>query len=473
MLFSKVVATLSTNPPISLLYLLAAAALGQICFGALCGRMLSPLVDGSYDKSRKILGWHPLNPPASAAAIADGTARAAGIPAAAAALLPRQSSSSSLKGGNYSSSGVGSSKINGMKDLATVSCAFGNSFTLPAVFFLTLLPSAAASKALGYAALFLLTWSPCLWSFGLSLVHGTVGLSSSSSSSSSSSPSVDGRTTTAALSSLNNNDNNNNKKRREQVITTLKTFFQKTFNPPVVSILLGMLVASTPLGASLFLSSRSSAAIDNLPGVFSSALKAIVEVISMMSEGTLPLQTLVLAASLLQKPEQQQQQQQEVELVNTKGETILAMNATTTTTTTTNNNVKSNKFSLLLSFSPAITTIKLLLLPSCGEEARALAIISLTRFLLLPLATATALFWATRLGWLGPAGVDPVLLFVILVQSVMPSAQNLIIVLQLSDQTRSSAPAYAKMLLKLYAAAIVPVTLWVTAFASNLKIPLA
>jgi predicted permease len=212
-----------------------------------------------------------------------------------------------------------------------------------------------------------------------------------------------------------------------------------------------------------------------MPGVLRGALKAIVEVISMMSEGTLPLQTLVLAASLLQKPEQQQQQQQqEVELVNTKGEAILAMNNNTTTNvTTTNNNVKGNTVFLLSSFSSAITRIKLLLLPSSGEEARALAIISLTRFLLLPLATATALFWATRLGWLGLAGVDPVLLFVILVQSVMPSAQNLIIVLQLSDQTRSSAPAYAKMLLKLYAAAIVPVTLWVTAFASNLKVPLA
>lgn len=467
MLFSKVVATLSTNPPISLLYLLAAAALGQIGFGALCGKLLSPLVDGSYDRSRKILGWHPLNPPASAAAIADGTARAAGIPAAAAALLPRQSSSSSsslsFKGGNYNSgsSNSGGNRINGMKELATVSCAFGNSFTLPAVFFLTLLPSAAANKALGYAALFLLTWSPCLWTFGLSLVHGNVGIASSS---------VVGSTTKAADSSLNINNNTKQKKKTgEEGVTALKNFFQSTLNPPVVSILLGILVAATPLGSSLFPSSSTgsvisrSAFIDNMPGVARGALKAIAEVISMMSEGTLPLQTLVLAASLLQKPEQPEQ---EVESLNTQGETILAIDINNSTS-------NNNKFSVLSYLSSAIKAIKPLLLPSSGEEARALAIISLTRFLLLPLATATALYWATQLGWLGPAGVDPVLLFVILVQSVMPSAQNLIIVLQLSDQTRSSAPVYAKMLLKLYAAAIVPVTLWVTAFASNLKVPLA
>ena len=51
-------------------------------------------------------------------------------------------------------------------------CAFGNSFTLPAIFFATLLPPALADRALGYAALFLLAWSPCLWSLGMTLVGG-------------------------------------------------------------------------------------------------------------------------------------------------------------------------------------------------------------------------------------------------------------------------------------------------------------
>lgn len=49
--------------------------------------------------------------------------------------------------------------------------------------------------------------------------------------------------------------------------------------------------------------------------------------------------------------------------------------------------------------------------------------------------------------------------------------QNLIILLQLSESTQALAPSFARMLLKLYIYAILPVTLWVTAFATNLGIP--
>ena len=56
--------------------------------------------------------------------------------------------------------------------LVPAAAAFGNSFTLPAVFLTTLLPPALADRALGYAALFLLAWSPCLWSLGMALIAG-------------------------------------------------------------------------------------------------------------------------------------------------------------------------------------------------------------------------------------------------------------------------------------------------------------
>ena len=51
------------------------------------------------------------------------------------------------------------------------------------------------------------------------------------------------------------------------------------------------------------------------------------------------------------------------------------------------------------------------------------------------------------------------------------SLQNLIILLQLSERTRGLAPGFSRMLLKLYAYAVLPVTLWVSAFATNLSIP--
>jgi predicted permease len=46
----------------------------------------------------------------------------------------------------------------------TTACAFGNSLTLPLVFLMALLPGAAAERATGFLALFLIGWSPSFWS---------------------------------------------------------------------------------------------------------------------------------------------------------------------------------------------------------------------------------------------------------------------------------------------------------------------
>lgn len=57
--------------------------------------------------------------------------------------------------------------------------------------------------------------------------------------------------------------------------------------------------------------------------------------------------------------------------------------------------------------------------------------------------------------------------------SLPPRApQNLIILLQVQEGTRALAPGFARMLLKQYFWAALPVTLWVAAFASNLGIAL-
>lgn len=47
---------------------------------------------------------------------------------------------------------------------------FGNAFTLPLVFMMSLLPGSAFERATGYTALFLMGWSPILWSYGYSLL---------------------------------------------------------------------------------------------------------------------------------------------------------------------------------------------------------------------------------------------------------------------------------------------------------------
>jgi predicted permease len=83
-------------------------------------------------------------------AVAQATSRAIGVVATKAALLPKPERSS-----------------RGFKSLVMVASAFQNSFTLPAVFLLSLLPGAVADRAVAYLGLYLLAWSPCLWSFGL------------------------------------------------------------------------------------------------------------------------------------------------------------------------------------------------------------------------------------------------------------------------------------------------------------------
>lgn len=53
----------------------------------------------------------------------------------------------------------------------------------------------------------------------------------------------------------------------------------------------------------------------------------------------------------------------------------------------------------------------------------------------------------------------------------MPSAQNLVLLAQLRRGTQPLAPRLAALLLRLYAVAIIPVTLWMTAFAYHLPMP--
>ena len=158
MLFSKVASTLSAHPDPTLLLGIAVAALAQIVVGAACGLLLTPLFGLSVPAQAETAGgagggWRGSSSPAAASAIALSLSSAAGTPQATAALRPRQAA-----------------PRGGVAQMVAPSCAFGNSFTLPAIFFATLLPPALADRALGYAALFLLAWSPCLWSLGMSLV---------------------------------------------------------------------------------------------------------------------------------------------------------------------------------------------------------------------------------------------------------------------------------------------------------------
>ncbi len=55
----------------------------------------------------------------------------------------------------------------------------------------------------------------------------------------------------------------------------------------------------------------------------------------------------------------------------------------------------------------------------------------------------------------------------------MPSAQNLVVVLNLRAATQPLAPRMAALLLRLYAVSVLPVGLWVSLFVAQLRVPLA
>ena len=50
------------------------------------------------------------------------------------------------------------------------------------------------------------------------------------------------------------------------------------------------------------------------------------------------------------------------------------------------------------------------------------------------------------------------------VQSAMPSAQNLVLLMQLRKSTQPLAPRMTALLLRIYAVAVIPVTAWITVF---------
>ena len=185
----------------------------------------------------------------------------------------------------------------------------------------------------------------------------------------------------------------------------LRRFAAQALNPPFLAILAGLAVGLSPLGHALFgpaaaagtaAQQAAGAAAAALPlelRLAQAALRLAIEVVQLLAQATLAVQTIVLASSLLQQ---------------TEGEREGAAPSAP----------RPRHRSWLAAAAAQ-------LLPQDAMEGRALAVIGLTRFLLLPVATLASmrLLGALRLLPGGAAGADPVLLFVLLAQSVMPSAQ--------------------------------------------------
>jgi hypothetical protein len=98
--------------------------------------------------------------------------------------------------------------------------------------------------------------------------------------------------------------------------------------------------------------------------------------------------------------------------------------------------------------------------PQGAWEWRLLVVVALVRFVAMPAVAGALVYAGVQLKLLPD---DPICWFVLLLQGVMPPAQNLVLMMQLRSRTAKLGPAAARLLLQLYVLAIVPVTLWVSA----------
>ena len=297
-----------------------------------------------------------------------------------------------VAGGGSNGADVGSASMLGasdaktretMKSIVKAACAFGNSVTLPLIFFSTLLSGAQYDLAAGYTALFLIAWSPALWSLGYSMFV----------------PSEDAETeATGFVAKIG------------AFLSSLKQYL----NPPMIGVILGMVIGLTPLSQIFFPSPEGLAKASFATKIAIGIPKSTMELVELLAGSLLAIQTMVLAASLLP----------------TDG--------------------------------PKDKPIdwKELLSPKSKLEVGALVVILFVRFLVVPFAGLGLVSLFQGMNWLPQ---DPICYLVVLVQAVMPSAQNIVLLMNLQSSTRPLAPTMARILLQIYLLSVVPLAMWMGA----------
>jgi hypothetical protein len=227
--------------------------------------------------------------------------------------------------------------------------------------------------------------------------------------------------------------------RRAQLITAGRIFARRVaerselvtsavsgaLNPPLIGVLLGVFVGATPLSAVVLPGAAlASGALRPPPlelALFAAAARCCADAAALLGDAALPVGTLVLATAL-SPPAKPASANPLIDLDTSAGDAAASLLA---------------------------------------GGARGAAVAALVRLLLLP-AACVALGAAASQAGLLPA--DPALRLVLLAQSAMPSAQNLVLLLALRRGTAAAAPRFAAQLLRQYALAALPVAAWMSLF---------
>jgi hypothetical protein len=102
-----------------------------------------------------------------------------------------------------------------------------------------------------------------------------------------------------------------------------------------------------------------------------------------------------------------------------------------------------------------------MLVPASRWEWRQLVSTACVRLLAMPLVGLASVH---QMGAWGLLPASAACKMALLVQSCMPSAQNLVLLVNLKKETKSMAPMMAQLLFRQYMLAIVPTTLWISVF---------
>lgn len=215
---------------------------------------------------------------------------------------------------------------------------------------------------------------------------------------------------------------------------------------------MGMLVGGTPL-SHLFLSEANTSAITmKSTGAFtvlctftSGILRPIFDAAALLGTATLAVQTIVLASSLATS----------IPSLSTASDAKISsprVEAVEHLPDTGNHSIIK-----AVSFSTDLETVL---------DSRAFWIISSVRLVAMPIimVVSTVILQSARI-----LPADPVYNLLLMAQSAMPSAQNLVLLSQLRTSTRRLSGVLASLLLRQYALSIVPITLWMALFLAVAK----
>jgi predicted permease len=281
------------------------------------------------------------------------------------------------------------------------------------------------NQAAGYLALFMVGWTPALWTVGYRIIS----------------------------SGDADEDSRSNATRQGLSWLTLADWFESIMNPPLYGVLVGVLVGGTPLSQfclpvvaeSAVGMEATTGAVMMLHSVAAGILRPIFEAATLLGTATMAVQTVVLASSLA------------ASMPSLKAKGSSSSNKTSTTSGVVGNPLKD-----ALRTTDASAGAR----PEPLLDRRAFWVISSVRLIAMPVV---GIIMTTALQCARVLPVDPIFNLTVLAEAAMPSAQNLVLLSQLRASTQPLAGMLANLLLSQYALSVVPITLWMAVFLTLVR----